>query len=277
MLEAERPDAVYLCLPPFAHGEPERALLDLGIPFFVEKPLGLDGELPEEVARRVDAAGLLTSAGYHWRYIDTVERSRQLLAAQPPRLALGYWLDFVPPPPWWTQRRYSGGQVVDQTTHILDLARHLVGEVAQVHCAACPGGLQRHPESDIEAASVASLRFESGAVGMIASTCLAHYPHRIGLWLYAQDLILGCQEHSLTIETPDGVETVQPQDDPFLLEDRAFIRALQTGDRSGIRVPYGEALRTHRLTMRVVESACSGRLQTLGPGGRARDSQTLGT
>jgi hypothetical protein len=37
------------------------------------------------------------------------------------------------------------------------------------------------------------------------------------------------------------------------------MHAVQTGDRRGIRVPYAEALRTHRLTMRVTEAAACGR------------------
>src|SRR4029079_12695222 len=38
MLERERLDALYICVPPFAHGEPEAAALDHRLPFFVEKP-----------------------------------------------------------------------------------------------------------------------------------------------------------------------------------------------------------------------------------------------
>lgn len=254
MLARERPDAVYLCLPPFAHGEPEVALVEAGVPFFVEKPLSLTPELPERLAARIEAAGLLTAVGYHWRYLDTVERVRERLAARPPRLALGYWLDFVPPAAWWTRRDRSGGQVVEQTTHILDLARYLVGEVSEVAGAASAGGLEGHPEADIDPATVVTLRFATGAVGAICSTCLAHYPHRIGLWLYAQDLIVECREHELAVETPAGRESVAPQVDPFLEEDRAFVHALRTGDRRGVRVPYAEALRSHRLTMRVVEA-----------------------
>ncbi|MDI7276634.1 MAG: Gfo/Idh/MocA family oxidoreductase, partial [Anaerolineae bacterium] len=102
MLKAEQPDAVYHCVPPYAHGELERALIEAGIPFFVEKPLAVDADLPERIAERIEVAGLLTSVGYHWRYLDTVDRASALVAAHRPRLALGYWLDFVPPPPWWT-------------------------------------------------------------------------------------------------------------------------------------------------------------------------------
>src|SRR5690348_16776861 len=35
-------DAVYILLPPFAHGAAERAALAHKLPFFVEKPVGLD-------------------------------------------------------------------------------------------------------------------------------------------------------------------------------------------------------------------------------------------
>ena len=35
-------DAVYVCVPPFAHGAPERAVIAAGLPFFVEKPVAID-------------------------------------------------------------------------------------------------------------------------------------------------------------------------------------------------------------------------------------------
>lgn len=273
LLENERPDAAYICLPPFAHGEPEQALIERGIPFFTEKPLATTAEVPERIAAQVQARGLVTSVGYHWRYLDTLELARQVVEGHPPRLALGFWIDFVPPPPWWTRRECSGGQVVEQATHILDLARHLLGEPRRVFAVACHGGLDHHPEADIDAATVATLQFPSGAVAVIASSCLVHYPHRIGLWLYAEDLIVECREFSLRIEEPQGTQTYEPQVDPFFVEDQAFIHAVQAGDTLGIRVPYQEALRSHRLTMRVVEAAATG--QPLTVAADARDKARL--
>ena len=41
-LDAGRADAAYVCVPPFAHGDPERAVLARGLPMFVEKPVGAD-------------------------------------------------------------------------------------------------------------------------------------------------------------------------------------------------------------------------------------------
>ena len=265
LLDEEKPDAVYLCVPPFVHGEPEEALLAARLPFFVEKPLGLDAELPERVAQTVEAQGLITSVGYHWRYLDTMDRARTLAVAHRPRLALGYWFDFVPPPSWWIRREASGGQTVEQTTHIFDLARYLLGDVKRVFSAACPDGLANLPEADIDAVSAATLQFHNGAIAVITSTCLVHYPHRIGLWLYAQDLILECREFSLRIETAEGRQFFEPKVDPYRAEDEAFVRAVRTGDTTGIRVPYSEALQTHRLILRVLESAREAQPLELGP------------
>ena len=46
-------DAAYVCVPPFAHGPTELALLEARIPFFVEKPVALDLAVAEEIAAGV--------------------------------------------------------------------------------------------------------------------------------------------------------------------------------------------------------------------------------
>src|SRR5829696_1304578 len=35
-------DAAYVCVPPFAHGLAERAVIATGIPLFIEKPIAID-------------------------------------------------------------------------------------------------------------------------------------------------------------------------------------------------------------------------------------------
>ena len=108
MLDSEKLDALYICIPPFAHGDPERAAIERGLPFFVEKPLAADLKTAEAVAREVEAGGIVTATGYHWRYLDITERARELLSKNPARLALGYWLDFTPPPTWWVNAARRG-------------------------------------------------------------------------------------------------------------------------------------------------------------------------
>ncbi|GGH10921.1 hypothetical protein GCM10007036_07720 [Alsobacter metallidurans] len=254
MLDSERLDACYVCLPPFAHGAPERDLIDRRIPFFVEKPLSADEATAEDIAARVAEAGLVTGVGYHWRYLDIVEAAQERLAKTPARLVSGYWLDSTPPPAWWSRQDQSGGQMVEQTTHIFDLARLLVGPVEEV--VAMGGRTPRadHPDCDVDEASTAALRFASGAVGSVASTCLLRWPHRIGLHLFGDGLALELTEFELMVDVGAGRPVRGAQGDPFVREDRDFVDAV-TGRPNRIRTPYAEALETHRLATAAARSA----------------------
>jgi predicted dehydrogenase len=90
MLDTATPDAVFLCVAPFAHGQPEREWIDRRIPFLVEKPLAIDWETAADVGQLVAASGLTTAVGYHWRYMDTVEEARERLSDNPARLVIGH-------------------------------------------------------------------------------------------------------------------------------------------------------------------------------------------
>src|SRR5215213_2262647 len=91
VLDNEDLDAVYVCTPPFAHGAPELACIERKLPFFVEKPIAADLDTAEEIARNVEASGVVTGVGYHWRYLDIAEHAQELLATKPARLMTGYW------------------------------------------------------------------------------------------------------------------------------------------------------------------------------------------
>src|SRR5690606_37493607 len=112
--------------PPFAHGAVEMAAIERQLPFFVEKPLATNWSLVQQIIDGIAAQELTTAVGYHWRYLDTTEEVQELLSHKPARLALGYWLDSTPPPSWWIRQEQSGGQMIEQTTHIFDLARVLL-------------------------------------------------------------------------------------------------------------------------------------------------------
>jgi predicted dehydrogenase len=262
MLERERVDAVYVCVPPLAHGPIEKALIEHKLPFFVEKPLATDLATAEQIAAAIDAQRLVTAVGYHWRYLDTTERAQELLSGSPARLALGYWLDFTPPPAWWARREQSGGQMVEQTTHIFDLARLLVGEVTEVYGVGSSTPRPQFPDANVFDVSLATLRFAGGAAGNMASTCLLAWPHRIGLHLFGEALAIELSETNMTVRGADVAETYTAQVDPFLLEDRAFIDAVQ-GKENRIRASYAEAIKTHRVTVAAEESARTGRIVRL--------------
>jgi predicted dehydrogenase/glycosyltransferase involved in cell wall biosynthesis len=257
MLDADEFEAIYVCVPPFAHGEIEEELIARGLPFFVEKPLSLDLETAEDIASHVAAKGLVTAVGYHWRYLDTVEEARRILAANPAQLVSGYWLDMTPPPRWWWKADRSGGQMVEQTTHIIDLARYLVGDVTEVFGLSGHKARNDYPGLDVPTVSTASLRFASGAVGNIASTCLLRWGHRIGLHIFGEALAIELSDQDIMVDVGAGRPSRRSQGDPVWSEDRDFINAIRSGENR-IRCSYREALKTHRVAHAASRSAKTG-------------------
>jgi predicted dehydrogenase len=215
----------------------------------------------------VVGAGLTTAVGYHWRYLDTVEEARERLAERPARLVSGYWLDGTPPPAWWGRQALSGGQFVEQTTHVFDLTRLLVGEVEEVFAAAGRSPRAAYPGHDACEASAATLRFRSGAVGSVVSTCLLRWPHRIGLHLFGDGLAIELGEHELVVDAGRGRPVRRAEGDPFAREDRDFVDAVK-GGANRIRTPYAEAVETHRLAVAATRSAAERRPILLRGAGR---------
>jgi myo-inositol 2-dehydrogenase / D-chiro-inositol 1-dehydrogenase len=262
LLDAERLDAVYICVPPFAHGAPELAVIDAGLPMFVEKPVAIDQETAATVAARLAERPVLTCTGYHWRWLDIFDRAAELLADRPPRLVQCSWLDKVPPPAWWLRRDGSGGQVIEQTTHVLDTARGLAGEVTEVHALGTGGEAASTeaalPAADIHDVSVATLRFASGAVGTVASTCLLPRLHRAGVEVVGDGLSLELSETELVVEVDGERSAWTAAADARPRPDADFIAAVRGGpDR--IRVPWPEAYRTHLVACAITRSAEEGR------------------
>lgn len=262
LLAAEELDAVWLCVPPFAHGPLEYAALDRDLPFFVEKPLGPDLAGAVEIADRVGASGVLTAVGYHWRHLDLVAEASALLRNRPVHLALGHWLDKTPTVPWWSVRAASGGQLIEQTTHLFDLARLLVGEVAEVRAVEVARAGHQPDEADVPAASSATLIFASGAIGTLSSSCVLDARDRVGLQLVAEELTVELSERSLVDHElrvkGGGVNRVEVSgQDPIETEDREFVDAL-LGRVPDVSVPYDEALRSHALVCAADQSARDG-------------------
>ena len=256
------PDALYICVPPFAHGEPERLAIDHDLPFFVEKPVAIDLAQAEEIAR--DAAALVTAVGYHWRYLDSLPEVDRVLAGRPARLMSGYWLDATPPPRWWWRQEMSGGQMVEQTTHLVDLARRFGGRAVRVFGLAERTERPDHPGLNVATASTASILFENGAIANFASTCLLRWNHRVGLHLFGDGAAIELTDRDVMIDVGAGRPITPNHSDPVWHEDRDFIDAVQ-GKENRVRCSYADAVETLRIVLAIGESAETGRAIELEP------------
>ena len=263
MYDSEALDAVYICLPPFAHDRQELAAIERDLPIFVEKPVATTMAKAREIERALAAKTLISGVGYHWRYMDTTEKAIAHIGDQPVGFALGAWMGGMPGVSWWRVMAESGGQMVEQTTHIFDLARYLLGDVAEVHAMGRTGLMEDVENYDVHDASVTNLRFKSGAVASITSACMLSAGHHVGLELFLKDQALRIVGQHLTIETPNGTEVMELGNNPTRAEDQTFLQAVQSGDASAIRCDYAEAVKSLELTIAATQSAQEGRLIAL--------------
>ncbi|MEV5208588.1 Gfo/Idh/MocA family oxidoreductase [Micromonospora sp. NPDC053740] len=256
-------DAVYVCVPPFAHGPAEEAVIEAGVPMFVEKPVAVDLSTAERIADLVARRGLRTAVGHHWRYLSVLDQARDLLADRPVRMVSGAWLDKVPPVAWWSRRDRSGGPVVEQAAHVLDLIRVLAGEVTEV-TAYGNGTPPPVDGADIDSVTTAALRFADGAVGTLSAACVLGWKHRAGLEILADGLVLAITEEGLSVRDANGERHVPADPEAARVAvDRAFVDAVR-GIGDDVRVPYAEALATQRLALAVADSARTGATVRLG-------------
>lgn len=264
MLEREELDAVYICLPPFAHQDQETLAAEKGINIFVEKPVALSLEKARQVEAKVLENKVITAAGYQNRYLDVIDHLCLLLKRETVGMFLGYWMGGMPLVSWWRKKEESGGQIVEQTTHIFDMARYLFGEVKKVFALARTGLMMEVEGYNVEDASSVILCFKSGLIGTISSACFLSCGFKAGMDIYLKDRVIEYQERkSLKVIESKRTEKILVSNDPGLLEDQVFIEAVKTGDASKIRSDYSDALKTLKITLAANESLETGKMVQL--------------
>ena len=242
-------DALFVCTPPGDRRAFVSAAAGAGAALFLEKPLATNLEEATSMLEIAAAAGTLTSVGYMNRYRAGVVRARAA-AATSKLLGIGaHWTCGPYGVPWWRQDALSGGPLNEQATHLVDLCRYLAGEITDV---------QARISGDGETAA-AVFSFRSGALGTLLYTCGA--PEKgIGLRLFTDQGALHLDGWDFRL-TRDVREVVTPScsEDPFAAEVVAFIRAIESGDRSSILCDMADAYETQRVMERLRRSAAAAR------------------
>jgi predicted dehydrogenase len=262
MLERKDLDAVYISIPVFAHGEPEMAVIKRGLPFLVEKPVAISLDIAEKVLDAVEKNKLITCVGYQLRYGGSVDAAKELLKGKTINMVIGkYWCNSGVGDPgiWLRQMSKSGGQLVEQATHTIDMMRYLAGEVKEVFAFQENRILK---QTDCPDVNVVSMKFTNGAVGSITTTWAYE-----GDWENANvvDILF---ENSLanwtygSLNVKPAPETIPVMGiDPGI--DRVFVDAVKSGDGSKIRSPYSDAIKTLALTLAMNRSGKSGKVEAV--------------
>jgi len=168
--------------PNHLHAEPTIAAAEAGKHVICEKPLGRNAGEAFEIWQRVRSTGVTHLCAFNYRFVPAVRLAREMIDAG--ELGEVYhfrgsylqdWLvDRASPVSWRLQAENAGsGALGDLGAHVFDLARYLVGEIADVSALTArfvderPGG-----SVSVDDGFAAVVNFDHGAVGTVeASRC----------------------------------------------------------------------------------------------------------
>ncbi len=261
MFEKEKFDACYICVPPFAHEGQEELCIENKIPFFVEKPVHIDLEKGRKIAEKVKESKIITSVGYVLRYLDIVEQAREIIKNEKIAITRGIYYGQVPNTGWLIKKQLSGGQLIEQATHTVDMMRYLVGEVEEVFAYKFEGinnKIYSEYGYDVEDASSVLMKFDNGVIGNLTCTWLWS-GYNSSVEIVGKDVIMTHQGNYLTIDRGDKKETFISNLDPMLEEDKAFIKAVRENNPAYIKSDYIDGFKTFEITIKSNYSMNEGR------------------
>ncbi|MBT2501545.1 Gfo/Idh/MocA family protein [Curtobacterium sp. ISL-83] len=234
-----RVDVVDVVVPTPAHAGVVRAALAAGKHVVSEKPLARTDADATDLVARAAAAGLQLYPAHVVRWFPAYVRLKEAvttgLLGDLAVLRFSRAGAFPTRVPWFADREQSGGIVMDQMIHDIDVARWVAGEVVRVSAVSVRTGDADQP---VEAAHVL-LTHASGAIS-----------HVVGLWgpahlafstEYSVTGTRGTLAHSSLAEDdtrsdlarPTAVDgflpPVDPAEDPYAMELADFLTAFAGG------------------------------------------------
>ncbi len=246
MYDKEDLDAVFICIPPDQHTDTETAAVEHGYNIFVQKPMALCMDKAHEVAEAIEKTGVVSAVGFQDRYLDISDSLVKYLSDKKVGLFTGAWVGGIPGVPWWRVKAQSGGQVVEQTVHLYDMARMYFGEVKTVYCSSGKGIVQGVENYDVEDYSSVTMTFENGVVGTIVTgDYLKEAAPRNGLDIYTPEARIEYElRTAVRYFTRTGSREEKRVADQGFDCDRTFIDAVKAKDPGMVRSPYKDALRS---------------------------------
>jgi predicted dehydrogenase len=264
MLDQVGLDLLVICLPPYAHSDEVERAAERGIHVFIEKPIALTSDHAWRMVEAAENVGIKTQVGFMFRFGEAVERVKELLdsgAAGPPGLMSARYFCNSLHAPWWREREKSGGQLVEQVIHMIDLLRYLMGEPVTVYGRQSNLFHRDVPNYTIEDVSATIFGFASGAMGVIYATNGAIPGRWINDYrLVAQRLVADFSNaNNATMTFTDDQDrpplTIASERDYYAAEWRDLLDAIHHNGET--RTPIREGAKTLDLALAATRSAIS--------------------
>jgi len=255
-------DAVVICLPPFAHSDEVEIAANQGVHVFIEKPIALTTEQGWRMVDAAEKAGIITQVGFMFRFGEAIQHLKGMIdsgdAGSVGLMSARYFCNSLHAP-WWRNRDLSGGQLVEQVIHMVDLMRFLMGDATTVYSRQENMFHQDVNDYTVEDVSATIFTFPRGGVGVIYASNGA-IPNR---WINDYQVV----SRNLTVDFTDANHatfhhTAEPDRHPeviasdrdfYLMEMQDFRTAIRTGQKT--RVPLGEGAKSLDLALAATRSA----------------------
>jgi len=177
-------------LPNNMHHDPCILAAEQGKHIICEKPLARTGKEAEEMYRAAEKAGIKHMTAFNYRFVPAIRFAKQLIdegyigkILQFRGVYLQEWImDPNFPLVWRLRRDIAGsGALGDLGSHVIDLARFLVGEIDSVtgilktfiEERPLPEDPSKKGKVDVDDAFIAIVKFSNGAIGSIEATRFA--------------------------------------------------------------------------------------------------------
>ncbi|KAM0748694.1 NAD(P)-binding protein [Meredithblackwellia eburnea MCA 4105] len=174
-------DGVILATPNATHVPLGIQVAQAGVHVLVEKPMSTDIPSGRELVKKASEAGSKILVGQHRRFHPTIINAKKLLNSGALGRVLGVsglWtalkpLPYFEAPTAWRKEGKTGGVILINLVHDIDLLRHLFGDIVRVYCEEGPS-TRGH---DVEETGACTLKFASGAVGTFIFSDAAASPY----------------------------------------------------------------------------------------------------
>ncbi len=181
---------VAITTPNLLHFPMAMAALDAGKAVYCEKPLAVSLEQAREMQAAARKAGVVTRVGYNYQHNPIIGLAKQMIESGELGRIVSFQGEFsedfmgdgLSPWSWRCEEAHAGGALADLGSHLLAMARYLLGDVDAV----CADSQTVHPQRpatrgseeqraiSIDDQTYALLRFANGARGTFGSSWLKH-------------------------------------------------------------------------------------------------------
>jgi predicted dehydrogenase len=261
MIDVHAPDLVIATLPPYARRGEIEHIAARGINLLVEKPIALDMAAAERMVEAVEASGVVAAIGFMYRFGDAVRRWRELDTGAAGLYVGGYYCNALHAH-WWRKRDLSGGQIVEQAIHQIDLIRHLVGEPDSVYARYANLFHKGVPDYDVEDVSATVFGWDDGRIASLTASNIAVPGVWHKEWVLMAERMTGrfTSWNEAVLTRTDGEvsnKTIVGTTDPFVAQLADVASAIV--QKRPPCIPLRDGAKTLRLALAAVQSAREGR------------------